>query len=105
MVRFTRYSYRVSRKDLNTFIANAEQFFPDVEWKVTCGDMTIKTKNLIDAIKRLSIGVDDTLLFESGHANTFLNVFPLADFSNVKISDEQREKYVCKSKQEPLFSA
>lgn len=88
MVRFTQYSYRVATKDLNTFIANAERFFPDNEWKITSGDMTIKTKNLIDAIKRLPN--TDKFTFESGYADTFRNVFPTPDFSNVKISDEQR---------------
>ena len=85
-----RFTHQESVKDLPTFLANAERFFPNVEWKVTSEDMTIKTKNLIDAIKRLPINDNQTLTFESGYADPFKHVFPSPNFTDVKITEEQR---------------
>lgn len=82
----------MATKDLNTFIANAARFFPETEWKITVDDMTIKSANILDALKRLPLDPNKTVKFDAGYANTFPNTFPVTDFSNVKPSDEQRAK-------------
>lgn len=66
MVCFAQFRYNVSKKDLDNFVVNANHYFPGVKWAVSCGDMTINSTNLYDAVKRLNPSDTDTIVFDTG---------------------------------------
>lgn len=93
MVCFAQFVYNVKFEELETFIENAQRYFPNLEWKITLNDMTISSKDVVSAISRLKPSAGDVIKFDTGRIwdqLSFVNALPKVDFSLIKVSDEDR---------------
>jgi hypothetical protein len=93
MVCVARFRYEIPKKDLDNFITNANRYFPDIKWSVTCGDMTLSTSDLQSAIKRLAPSDDDIIVFETGRiwdGLSFRQAMPL--MTTCEVSQELRQR-------------
>lgn len=93
MVCFSQFRYQVAKSDLEKFFINANRYFPDVKWEVSCGDMTIKSTDIRNAVTRLNPADGDVIIFDTGRIWDSLSFWQsLPRLQPCEVSEELRQK-------------
>jgi len=95
---FTQSLYKVAGAErIETFLGLFARYYPEIKWKVSLGNTTIKatTAELRDAVRRLFPDRGDVVLFKTERhwgQLAFSNAIPLMDYESIQVTEDQRER-------------
>jgi hypothetical protein len=89
----TGYIYKITKANAENYVKNFSQFFPGVEWEISCDDMTITSSDVGKAITRLNPSETDVITLKIDRIwvlRPLLSALP--KMKTVTVSDELRRK-------------